>query len=167
MGSTKTTSQRVASSDIHGNQYEVDVNELRWRPAAYGIVIRDNAILLTKQHGVLHLPGGGVEFGEMPEDGVIREIHEETGIIVAEPQLVHQISGFFTFATSQGPQHVQSILLYYRCEAVGGELSTDGFEDDEKLMGELAEWVPLAELDRIEVGSTIDWRSVVRKEMTQ
>ena len=30
--------------------------------------------------GVLHIPGGGLEDGEHPLDGVIREVKEETGI---------------------------------------------------------------------------------------
>ncbi len=154
----------VKSTDIHGNAYDVPVDQLVWRPAAYAIVTRDRKILLTKQHKAFGLPGGGVNLGEMPEAGVIREVAEETGLIVNNPRLVGQISGFFTLTRthSQDLQHVHSILLYYRCDFVGGELSTDGFEDDEKLIGELAEWVPIEGLDSIVAGSTIDWRGVVK-----
>jgi len=41
-------------------------------------------------------------------------------------------------------------------------LSTDGFEEDERLVGELAEWVSLEELDAIVAGSTINWRRIVK-----
>jgi len=57
----------ITSSDIHGTQYQVAADQLQWRPAAYAIVIQDGKILLTKQHGTFHLPGGGLDFGEMPE----------------------------------------------------------------------------------------------------
>jgi 8-oxo-dGTP diphosphatase len=150
----------VISSDIHGNKYEVPIDQLVWRPAAYAIVINDGKILLTKQHKVFHLPGGGVELGEMPEQGVVREVKEETGLEVANPKLVGSLSGFFTTSSSK---HVHSILLYYRCDLIGGELSMDGFEEDEKLIGDMPEWVVVGQLDDIVAGSTIDWRSVVKQ----
>lgn len=50
--------------------------------AAYGIVLKDNRILLTERRDVpvWVLPGGGVEAGETAEIAVIREVLEETGI---------------------------------------------------------------------------------------
>lgn len=153
----------VVSSDIHGKEYRVALDELKWRPSCYGIVVHDNNILLTKQYGSYHLPGGGLEFGEMPDEAVVREVKEETGIEVANPRLVQHISGFVTFREEDGLDHRQSILLYFTCDYVGGELSTDGFTEDEKAVGELAEWIPLSELDSIKAGSTIDWPSVVKE----
>jgi 8-oxo-dGTP diphosphatase len=155
----------ITSLDIHGAKYEVPVEQLIWRPAAYAIVINDGKILLTRQHDALHLPGGGVDLGEMPDAATIRETQEETGIIVANPRLVDVISGFFTLVqpSDHTTTHVQSILMYYQCDLVGGELSIDGFEYEEKLVGEMPEWVPLEQLDHITAGSTIDWRSVVKQ----
>jgi|GEM_PF-881611 len=153
----------VTSFDIHRNTYTVPVDQLTWRPAAYGIIIQNDAILLTKQHKTLQLPGGGVNFGEMPEDAVIREVQEETGFIVAHPKLVGCISGFFTLKRTGATElsHVQSILLYYVCELTGGTASIAGFENDEKLIGDMPEWVPLNKLDEIAAGSTINWREIV------
>jgi hypothetical protein len=49
----------VTTSDLKGSHYEVPVNELSWRPAAYAIVTRgDNTLLLVKADGGYHLPGG-------------------------------------------------------------------------------------------------------------
>jgi ADP-ribose pyrophosphatase YjhB (NUDIX family) len=157
----------VVSSDIHGKEYDVPVDQLVWRPAAYAIVIHDGKILLTKQHKAFHLPGGGINLGEMPEAGVIREVHEETGLEVNNPRLVGSISGFFTQTSklTTDIKHVHSILLYYRCDLVGGELSIDGFEDDEKVIGDLPEWIPIDQLDDIVAGSTIDWRGVVKQAL--
>ena len=157
-------SHLIQSTDIHGQNYKVAIEKLAWRPACYAIVIHEGKILLTKQHGTFHLPGGGLNLGEMPEDGVIREVKEETGLLVTQPKIVDMISGFFTLS-SETPNHVQSILLYFQCELIGGTLSTDGFEEDEKLIGEMPVWVPLETLDAIPAGSTVDWRSVVKKHL--
>lgn len=157
----------VTSTDWDGNTYIVDKKDLVWRPAAYGIVVKDDCILLTKQRKKFHLPGGGVELGEMPDEAAMREIKEETGIIVNNPQLVGCISGFFTWNDRKRKKiyHYHSVLLYYRCDFTGGNLSTDGFEEGEREFGEMAEWILLDQIDDIKAGSTIDWRAVVKKEL--
>ena len=157
--------QTITSTDIYGNHYEVPVDQLVWRPAAYGIVINNGKILLTKQHDAFHLPGGGTDLGEMPVDGVIREVKEETGITISNPKLVDCISGFFSWGNEDGTDmtHVQSILLYFICTFEDGELSTNGFMEDEKEFGDMPEWVPLEQLDFIVAGSTVDWLAVVKK----
>jgi len=58
-----------------------------------GILIRQNEILLVKQK-VNHnrnwsLPGGRLEHGESIETGIIREIKEETGIVVSVRKLLY------------------------------------------------------------------------------
>ncbi len=56
------------------------------RVAAYGLVLRDGRILLTRLASRIsaderwHLPGGGVDHGEDPRDALVREIREETGL---------------------------------------------------------------------------------------
>lgn len=59
---------------------------------AYGIVIKDNKILLIKKvtgpyDGKLDLPGGTIEFCERPEDALKRELLEETGINITKYEL--------------------------------------------------------------------------------
>lgn len=153
----------IESFDVYGNKYNVPISELGWRPSAYAIVVYEGKILLSKQYGTFHLPGGGVELGETPENAAIREVREETGIIISAPQLVGSISNFFTWRQRDGqPVHVQSILMYYIATFIGGELSKEGFDEVEKMVGEMPEWIPLEELDTIRAGSTVDWRQVVK-----
>jgi hypothetical protein len=58
-------------------------------------------------------------------------------------------------------------MLYYLCEFVGGELSTDGFDDYEKKNAEIAEWVPMNRLNNIKVTNSIDWRGYINKSTMQ
>ena len=59
-----------------------------------GIVVLDNKILLLKRVkpstdglGFWELPGGGLEYGETPNQALIRELKEETGldIVIIKP----------------------------------------------------------------------------------
>ena len=59
---------------------------------AYGIIIKDNKILLIKKvtgpyDGKLDLPGGTIEFCERPEETLKRELLEETGINIKKNEL--------------------------------------------------------------------------------
>lgn len=61
----------------------------RRRPGAYGILIRDGAILLTRQlqpELEFQLPGGGIDPGESPIAALHREVREETGWIIGTPR---------------------------------------------------------------------------------
>jgi len=59
---------------------EDDKQSVRRRATA--ILIRNDRVLLLRepQDTEFHLPGGGVEQGELPISGVARELHEETGL---------------------------------------------------------------------------------------
>ncbi len=52
------------------------------RERATAIVVRDGLVLIALDEGVdfYFLPGGEIESGESPEQAVLRELHEETGM---------------------------------------------------------------------------------------
>ena len=65
----------------HSNKNEIS------RFGAYGILLRDSAILLTRKKsgpykGLWDLPGGGIEFGETPEEALKRELLEESALSI-------------------------------------------------------------------------------------
>jgi 8-oxo-dGTP diphosphatase len=158
-------SKTITYIDIYGKGYEVPIDELRWRPSVYGIVINDGEILLSKQFGDKYdLPGGGLELGEEPEAAVIREIKEETGLDAKNPRLVALKNSFFMTAHAENkPYHC--LLIYYVCDLVGGEISTDGFDEWEKQYASPAEWLDLIQLDGIKVASSVDYRPIVKKAL--
>lgn len=155
--------QTVIAEDFNRNPITVDLDQLKWRPAAYGIVIKDNKILLSKQINGYDLPGGGMDLGETPEQTVIREIKEETGIIAVNPILIDCGTAFIKGYSSEN--FYQAIALYYICDYVGGELSIDGFDESEKQYGVEPEWVSLKDIDGIEIGAYRDFREAIKKAL--
>lgn len=155
----------VICVDVYGKKYEVAVSSLAWRPSAYAIVIKNNKLLVSPQFNGYDLPGGGVNLGEAPQEASVRETKEETGIDVRNPQLVEVISSFYKpYKPKPGePEAVQSIMMYFKCEFVGGELSMDGFDEYEQEYARMPEWLPVEKLDEIEIASSVDWRVYVRK----
>lgn len=59
------------------------------------------------------LPGGLLRFGEHPDRAVVREVKEETGLIV-EPSGVYKVINHFS-----KKHRVQQVRIVYRCEMTG------------------------------------------------
>jgi len=157
----------ITALDVFSKQHQVAVKDLTWRPAVYGIVIEDGKLLMPKQFKTkFDLPGGGVDIGEDLEKAVVREVKEETGIDVEVVRLASVKSSIFIDTHSPGKAYrkkaYHSVLIYYVCRKIGGELSTDGFDEEEQHYAELAEWVPLSKLDQIDMPSTVDCKDIIR-----
>lgn len=155
----------VTCIDLENNTYEVPVDSLRWRPSVYGIIIQDDKILLSPQWDWYDLPGWGIDLWETIEEALIREVNEETGLDVKSNGLVHVDSNFFKHPNNRD-DFMQSMLIYYRAEVVGWELSIDRFDDHEKVYAKLAEWIPLSELENIKFSSSIDLIPIIRKSLS-
>ena len=61
--------------------------------AALGIVFKSNTILLVKRNIEPHydkwsLPAGYINFGESPENAIVREVYEETNIKIKQNGLI-------------------------------------------------------------------------------
>lgn len=152
----------VTCIDINGNKYEIPADKLQWRPSAYGIILKDNSVLLSKQFGKYDLPGGGIDLGEDVKAAVVREVKEETGIDVAVSKLIGFENSFFQAAHSNNNSY-HSLLVFYACDYLGGNLSTEGFDEHEKAYAEMAEWIPLELVDTIEIASTVDFRPYIKQ----
>ena len=159
MGGLEDPNRLLTCVDLNGHKHQVPLRDLSWSASAYAIVVKDNSILLSEQRKTFVLPGGTLEFGEMPEETVIRETEEETGIVVTRPRLLACRSNLFLIPDIDQP--VQSILIFYACDYAGGELSIAGLDEFEQHWSEMPKWVPLGDLDRITLGSSFPWRDLV------
>lgn len=157
-GAKKTVSCRTVPVD--GTKTEVPVNELSFRPSIYGVVIQDGKVLLVPQWDGYDFPGGGVDLGEPILDALVREVKEETGYDVSPKRLLHIEDDFFIHPARKTPHH--SILMFYECALMGGELSDDGFSDHEREWSKKAEWIPLTDIQSIRFMNPIDSVALIR-----
>ena len=82
----------------------------------FGIIFDDRGKVLLchrRDFDLWNLPGGRIEEGEAPWEGVVREVKEETGLDV-KPQ---KISGLY-FKPEQ-----QEIVFAFMCQVVGGSVT--------------------------------------------
>lgn len=91
-------------------------------------VVKDSEgnILLGKRHqpeileihGKWNLLGGRVEFGETPEEAVVREIKEESGLDIEVIRMLPKI--FTRFRTKSDGTQLQILPISYECLVSGG-----------------------------------------------
>ncbi|MDE5860361.1 MAG: NUDIX hydrolase [Oscillospiraceae bacterium] len=110
-----------------------------WGKSVAGAVIRDGRVLLVRHtygagKGRLIIPGGYVKIGESPQDAVVREVFEETGVTVRPDKLAG-----IRF-------NEKDWYAVFTAEYVSGEAHSDGDENSE------AVWISVDEaLERADV----------------
>jgi 8-oxo-dGTP diphosphatase len=89
------------------------------RVAAYAVTVDAGRLLLvrlserTPYPGSWTLPGGGIDFGEDPRDAVLRELHEETGLVGTVEALLGIHSGLRE--PDRGlPDRLHALRIVYR-----------------------------------------------------
>ena len=123
------------------------------------LIQRDEKILIARRRltdkveaGKWEFPGGKVEFGERPEDCLVREIKEELDLDVSVEKLFDVASHVYDLGVSK--LHV--VLVCYLCHYEAGEMRPVHVEE--------AKWVTRAELN------DFDWAAadvpVVEKLLT-
>lgn len=97
---------------------------------AYGVLRKGDEVLLTRSRfgdrTFINFPGGGVDIGEGPGEGLLREFREETGLEVRPARLLHASEK--AHLSTQSP--IQIVSLYWLVERVSGELRAAGNGDD-------------------------------------
>lgn len=89
-----------------------------------GVVIRDRRVLLIRRggpplEGEWSLPGGMLELSETLEEGVLRELLEETGMQVRVQGLVEVFERIIRDDSGRTKYHF--VIADYLCEALSGE----------------------------------------------
>lgn len=122
----------------------------RQRVAAYAVCVREGMVLLaqlsdrTGWPGAWTLPGGGIDHGEHPRDAVVREVQEETGLVVEVGALLDVDSVHFTGHAPSGVlEDYHAVRLLFLGTVT--DLAEPAVQEvDGSTMA--ASWLPLAEV---------------------
>ena len=103
---------------------EEEMNSTNWSQSVGGVCLKDGKVLLARHtygsgKGRLIIPGGYLRFGEIPEEALIREYQEETGVTVRAGRLLG-----IRFNTKDW-------YAVFVAEYVEGEARSDGDENSE------------------------------------
>lgn len=130
------------------------------RLGAYAVALHREAMLLTRVSpvgfpaGFWALPGGGVDHGEPPQEAMIRELYEETGLIPHASRLVdvHSVH-VVDYGRGADVEDYHGVHVLYSVEvdpaAEPRVVEVDGTTD-------LACWVPLADVPGLPTLPVVD-----------
>ena len=101
-----------------------EINNTNWTQSVAGVCISGGKVLLARHtygngKGMLIIPGGYVKFGETPEETLVREYLEETGVTVKAGKLLG-----IRFSAKDW-------YAVFAAEYVGGDARSDGDENSE------------------------------------
>lgn len=100
-------------------------NELIFMPSVAGIVRNEEGEILFQNKGngeKWSLPAGAIELGEAPAEAIVREVWEETGLIVVPKRLLGVFGGKdFRYKYPNGHQVEYSVFVF-ECEIKSGQL---------------------------------------------
>ena len=101
-----------------------EINSTNWSQSVAGVCLKEGKVLLARHtygsgNGKLIIPGGYVKFGEVPEETLVREYLEETGVRVKAGRLLG-----IRFSAKDW-------YAVFAAEYVEGEARSDGDENSE------------------------------------
>lgn len=129
--------------DANHTLVEYDGSEIAIRISIYGVVIKNDSLLVIKsnQEKFYDIPGGGVDFGEDLAQALIREGREEAGVELEPIKPLWETMDWFYYNDEK--KFYRTIQLYWLANIVG-EI---GKPTDPRYG--IARWVPLAKLNTL------------------
>lgn len=124
--------------------------------ATVAVIVNEQEELLVVRRakepamGTLDLPGGFSDMGETSEEGVAREVMEETGLQVTSTEFLFSVPNVYRYSDLDIP----TMDMFYRCQ-VSDTQGAHGMDDAAEVM-----WIPLSEVQPADFGLTSIRRGV-------
>lgn len=115
----------------------------------YAFIVMNDSVLLIKKArgpyiGKLDLPGGSLEFGEKPLEGLARELKEETGLAIKNQKLLDFLSHTVIYKDNNEDLQMYHLGIIYEVEISSTDtLKSTG--DGQDSNG--AVWVTIADIN--------------------
>ena len=133
-------------------------HELLLLPSVTMVVLDDKGRILLVRNADADLwlpPGGGIEPDESPKDAAVREMQEETGLLVEPIRMIGAYGGPQYRVTYPNGDVVSYVMIVFECRIVSGEMAPDHEEIlDVRYFSE-------AELDSVE---TTSWTRIIMRD---
>lgn len=126
---------------LDSKNYDKNI-EIRHRPSARGIIIRDGKVAMvhSKMYDYYKFPGGGIEPDESPVNAMIREVQEESGLVVIPDSIVEFGNVHRRSRTENGGLFIQDNFYFIcSCEEKISKTNLDIYESDEGFILEFVE----------------------------
>jgi 8-oxo-dGTP diphosphatase len=123
----------------------------RQRVAAYAVIVRAGDVLLSRlapsisEAEMWTLPGGGIEFGEHPDDAAVREVYEETGLRCRLGRPLWIGSAHRSVDREDAPTEMHSVRIVYDAWVAADAPDPRVVEVDGSTVD--ARWLPLADVE--------------------
>ncbi len=127
--------------------------------ATAAFIVNDNDEMLVVRRakepakGTLDLPGGFVDMGETVEEGMRREIKEETGLEVQDIQYLFSSPNVYVYSGLG----VHTLDMDYLVPVQGGRIPIQAADDAAEAL-----WIPISEVNPAEFGLTSIRNAVIR-----
>lgn len=125
----------------------------RIRPIAVCLFRHDNRILVSegfdtvKQDYYYRPLGGGIEYGEMSSDALVREIREELDAEIENVRLLGVLENIFVYDGEQGHEIVFVFDAEFADKSLYRRDEIDGYEQEADLKFK-AKWFPLEKIEQ-------------------
>jgi ADP-ribose pyrophosphatase YjhB (NUDIX family) len=107
------------------------------RALAIGVIRRDDDCILvfegqdTLLGKTFYRPlGGGIEFGELGHQALVREIHEEVGVAISVVRQLGTLESIFTYQGRPGHEIVLAYEARFEAEGLYSQDTWQGRQDD-------------------------------------
>jgi len=121
-------------------------HDLLLMPSVFALVLDRQGNVLLQQRADNRrwsAPGGGMDPYESPSDAVVREVWEETGILVEPMRVLGVYGGSKLRHTHANGDQTASILIIFECQALEENPVPDGIESLDARFFPAAEAIPL------------------------